>query len=133
MKVLSKVLKVQGIILLILVVIAGIIYFTMLRYPNLKNNPTIDKWYRIETSEMKSSEGGAYHALIKKGSQNKVMVYFAGGGVSINEDTAKYDTYNTKFYKSQSPIKNEIRKIVIEALVVNELIEIIPKLRYEVS
>lgn len=96
MKVLSKVLKVQGIILLILVVIAGIIYFTMLRYPNLKNNPTIDKWYRIETSEMKSSEGGAYHALIKKGSQNKVMVYFAGGGVSINEDTAKYDTYNTK-------------------------------------
>lgn len=39
--------------------------------------------------------------------------------------------YNTKFCKSQSPIKNEMRKIVIEALVVNELIEIIPKFRYD--
>ena len=45
---------------------------------------------------MKDSEGGNYHALFKKGSQNKVMVYFAGGGVSVNEETAKDDTYNTK-------------------------------------
>ena len=37
-----------------------------------------------------------YRAFFKKGSENKVMVYFAGGGVSINEETARDDTYNTK-------------------------------------
>ena len=44
---------------------------------------------------MKTSEGGKYRAFFKKGSENKVMVYFAGGGVSINEETARDDTYNT--------------------------------------
>lgn len=38
---------------------------------------------------MKTSEGGKYRAFFKKGSENKVMVYFAGGGVSINEETAR--------------------------------------------
>lgn len=45
---------------------------------------------------MKSSDGSGYHALFKKGSENKVMIYFAGGGVSVNEQTARNDTYNTK-------------------------------------
>ncbi len=91
----KKVLKIFGIILLILAAIAVIVYFSVLRYPNLKTDPTVGKWYRVETSEMKSSDGSAYHALFKKGDENKVLVYFAGGGVSINEDTAKYDSYNT--------------------------------------
>ncbi len=92
----KKFLKVIGIILLILIIIAIFVYCFVLQYPKLKENPKIGKWYKIETKEMKSSEGGKYHALFKKGKENKVMVYFAGGGVSINEDTAKYDTYNTK-------------------------------------
>lgn len=90
------ILKVIGIILLILVVIAICIYMFVLRYPNLKQKPTVGRWYRVATSEMKDSEGGSYHALFKKGSENKVMIYFAGGGVSINEETARDDTYNTK-------------------------------------
>ncbi len=92
----KKILKVIGIILALLLVIAGIVYFTVFRYPNLSNNPKVGKWYRLDTAEMKDSEGNEYHALIKMGSTDKVLVYFAGGGVSINEDTAKYDTYNTK-------------------------------------
>lgn len=92
----KKALKVIGIILLILVVIALLVYFFVLRYPNLKENPTEGKWYRVATDEMKDSEGNGYHAFFKKGNENKVLIYFAGGGVSINEETARDDTYNTK-------------------------------------
>ncbi len=98
-KFLKKMLKIIGIILLVLLVIAAIVYFFVLNYPNLKNDPKVGKWYKVETSEMKSSDGSNYHAFFKKGNSNKVMVYFAGGGNSINEETAKYDTYNTRMLK----------------------------------
>lgn len=92
----KKVLKVIGIILLIFVIIALLVYFLVLRYPKLKKNPTEGKWYRVTSSEMKDSEGNGYHAFFKKGTENKVLIYFAGGGVSINEEMARDDTYNTK-------------------------------------
>ena len=92
----KKAFKVIGIILLILLVIVVSVTFFVLQYPNLKKNPTVGKWYRVTGREMKTSEGGKYRAFFKKGSENKVMVYFAGGGVSINEETARDDTYNTK-------------------------------------
>lgn len=92
----KKALKIIGIILLILITIALLVYFLVLRYPNLNANPTEGKWYRVTSNEMKDSEGNGYHALFKKGSDNKVLIYFAGGGVSINEETARDDTYNTK-------------------------------------
>ncbi|MCI8307245.1 MAG: esterase [Lachnospiraceae bacterium] len=92
----KKALKIIGIILLVLVVIALLVYFFVLRYPNLKEAPTVGKWYRVTDSGMKTSEGGKYRAFFKKGSEDKVMVYFAGGGVSVNEETARDDTYNTK-------------------------------------
>lgn len=91
----KRVLKVLGILLAVILVIALMIYLFVFQYPNLKKDPTIGKWYRVTTSEMKTSEGGKYRAFFKKGSENKVMVYFAGGGVSINEETARDDTYNT--------------------------------------
>lgn len=95
-KVAKTLLKILGVLLIVAGVILVAVYFTVLRYPNLKNDPKVGKWYRVETQEMKSSEGGKYHAFFKKGSENKVMVYFAGGGVSVNEQTARNDTYNTK-------------------------------------
>ncbi|UOQ83580.1 pectin acetylesterase-family hydrolase [Gracilibacillus salinarum] len=92
----KKVLKILSVILaLILVVLLGV-YLFVLQYPELKNDPKVDKWYRITTDEMKSSDGSKYRALFKKGSENKVMVYFAGGGVSVNEEMAREETYNTK-------------------------------------
>ena len=35
------------------------------------------------------------NAKFKKGSENKVLIYFAGGGVSFNEDMAREDTYKS--------------------------------------
>lgn len=92
----KKFLKVVGIILAAFAVIALCIYIFILRYPELKTDPTVGKWYRVSDSGMKDSEGHSYHALFKKGSENKVLVYFAGGGVSVNEEMARDDTYNTK-------------------------------------
>lgn len=90
------VFKVVGIVLLILLLIALGLYFFVLQYPKLKENPTVGKWYRVTSDEMKTSEGDPYRAFFRKGSENKIMIYFAGGGVSINEETARDDTYNTK-------------------------------------
>lgn len=95
----KKFLKVIGIILLVILMIVLCIYFFVLQYPEIKENPKINKWYRVSDKEMKDSEGNSYHALFKKGSENNVLVYFAGGGVSVNEETAKDDTYNTKLVK----------------------------------
>ena len=95
-KVLKMIGKVLGIILLVILVIGIIVYAFVLQYPKLKDDPKVGKWYRVTTSEMKTSEGDKYRALFKKGSENKVLIYFAGGGVSVNEDMAREDAYNTK-------------------------------------
>lgn len=94
-KVLKKIGKVVGIILAVLLLIGILVYAFVLQYPKLKNNPKVGKWYRVTNSDMKTSEGDRYRAFFKKGSENKVLIYFAGGGVSINEEMARNDTYNT--------------------------------------
>ncbi len=96
MKIMKKVFQIIGILLLVLFGIALLVYFFILQYPRLKKDPAVGKWYRVANAEMKTSEGGKYRAFFKKGSENKVMVYFVGGGVSINEETVRNDTYNTK-------------------------------------
>lgn len=90
----KKVLKVLGVILLALLVISLGIYFFVLQYPNLKENPKLDQWYRVTSSDMKASDGSSYRAFFKKGSENKILIYFAGGGVSVSEETARGDFYN---------------------------------------
>ncbi|WP_303806487.1 pectin acetylesterase-family hydrolase [Ruminococcus flavefaciens] len=95
----KKALRIIGIIFAVILVILLLVYIFILNYPNLKKEPKIGKWYRVSDSVMKDSEGGNYHALFKKGSENKVMIYFACGGVSVNEETARDDTYNTKLVK----------------------------------
>lgn len=94
-RVLKMILKIIGILAIVLVIIIVGVYLFVLQYPNLKSDPTVGKWYRVTNEEMKTSEGDKYRAFFRKGSENKVMIYFAGGGVSINEETARDDTYNT--------------------------------------
>ena len=96
MKILKIIGIIFGILFLLLLIAAIFFYFFVLRYPGLKENPAVGKWYRISSEKMKDSQGGSYHALFKKGAENKVMLYFAGGGVSVNEETAREDTYNTR-------------------------------------
>lgn len=86
----------MGIICLILLIVAVCVVKFVVNYPEIKNDPKVGKWYRVSDQAMKDSEGNRYHALFRKGSENKVMIYFAGGGVSVDEVSAREDTYNTK-------------------------------------
>lgn len=90
-------LRIIGVLILFLTIVAFIVYFFFLQYPKLNSTPKIDKWYKVSSSKMMSSDGSNYGAYFKKGRENKVIIYFAGGGVSISAETAKeYDMYNTK-------------------------------------
>ena len=91
-----KLLKIIGIILAVILIIVLSIYLFVLQYPQLKKNPKEGKWYKITSDNMLCSDGSQYKAFFRKGSENKVLVYFAGGGISINAETAKEDMYIRK-------------------------------------
>ncbi len=93
-KILRVVGKALAVLFAILVAIAALVYFLVLQYPELGHNPVAGRWYRVSDSGMTCSDGTPYRALFKKGTADGVLVYFAGGGVSINEETAAGDFYN---------------------------------------
>ena len=70
--------------------VAGILSKTIfIRHPELQGEPETGKWYRITPENAKSSDGSEWHGLLRKGTENKVVVYFFGGGVSINGYTSE--------------------------------------------
>jgi len=92
----KKVMKFIGItviaVAIIIAVIAGVILSktVFVKHPELKGEPEPGKWYRITPEEAKSSDGSEWHGLIRVGTQNKVIVYFFGGGASINGYTSEH-------------------------------------------
>ena len=88
-----KALKIIGIILAVIIVILLCVYLFVLQYPKLEKNPKVGKWYKITSQDMLCSDGSQYKAFFRKGSENKVLIYFAGGGISINAETAKEDMF----------------------------------------
>lgn len=64
-------------------------------FPVLSGEPEIGKWYEVETENTQSSDGSEWHGIFRKGSENKLVVYFFGGGVSITPETSEA---GTKFY-----------------------------------
>ncbi|MCR4781349.1 MAG: pectinacetylesterase family protein [Lachnospiraceae bacterium] len=90
----SKQKKVFVIIGIIIVVITLSIFIflklTILKsFPMLKGEPEIGKWYDVEVDSAKSSDGSEWHGIFRKGTENKVVVYFFGGGVSITPKTSE--------------------------------------------
>lgn len=69
------------------------VYLFVLQYPKLRQNPKEGKWYKITSNDMLCSDGSQYKAFFRKGSENKVLLYFAGGGISISAETAREDMY----------------------------------------
>ena len=90
-----RVWKTVLIIFLVLLVIAavavGIILkkTVLVKHPELTGEPEVGKWYRITPEGTKSSDGSEWHGLIRLGTENKVVVYFFGGGVSITGETSE--------------------------------------------
>ena len=59
-----------------------------------KSTPVIGEWYTITPEGAKNSEGGSWSGHIRIGTENKVIVYFYGGGVSTDEYTASHGFYS---------------------------------------
>ncbi len=81
---------VLALLIVAVVLVAVILGKTVLvKHPELKGEPEIGKWYRITPAGTKSSDGSEWHGLIRLGTENKVVVYFFGGGASINGYTSE--------------------------------------------
>lgn len=91
---LAKMLGVFGLVIaLVVFVIFLLAKATVLKsFPELEGTPEIGKWYRITPAGTKSSDGSEWHGIFRKGNQNKVVVYFFGGGVSITGETSQGGT-----------------------------------------
>ncbi len=86
--------KIRNIILILVAVcIAGAVLFlktTILKsFPELQGEPEVGKWYEVPVKEACSSDGSEWHGIFRKGIENKVVVYFFGGGVSITPETSE--------------------------------------------
>lgn len=57
-------------------------------FPQLEGTPEIGKWYAVDVETAVSSDGSKWQGYFRKGSENKVVLYFYGGGFSVNDDTA---------------------------------------------
>ena len=55
----------------------------------IPEQPETEAWYRITPEGAVSADGSPWHGMFKKGTEeNKVLVWFYGGGVSVDEETA---------------------------------------------
>ena len=93
----KKKMSIWKIILIIFaVLIVGFIVLVKLIINNLKiselsQNHKKGTWYSVTPEGAIDSIGEQWHGLIRFGTENKVIINFYGGGVSIDEDTAKED------------------------------------------
>lgn len=56
--------------------------------PQLEGEPEVGEWYAIDIDNAVSSDGSKWQGYFRKGSENKVVLYFYGGGFSVNDYTA---------------------------------------------
>ena len=86
-----KILAIIGFAFLILLIsIFVFLKLTILKtFPTFREEVEIGKWYDVPVKAAKSSDGSEWHGIFRKGSQNKVIVYFFGGGVSITGETSE--------------------------------------------
>ena len=59
-----------------------------LQFSEIPANPEVNQWYRYSPEGYVCANGDPYHGLYKIGKENKLVIYFYGGGVSIDEYTA---------------------------------------------
>lgn len=95
----KKIVKLLTIILASLGLIGFVAYKKTFGWtaPELgQQSPQVGQWYRLSPESVVDSTGHQAHGLLRIGKdKTKVMVYFFGGGASINAETAQG---GTKFY-----------------------------------
>jgi len=63
-------------------------YLRKKRFPYLNGTPEKGVWYRIPAPGCVAANGDPVYADFRLGSENKMLIFFQGGGVSWNEYTA---------------------------------------------
>lgn len=63
-------------------------YLKKKRFPYLEGEPVTGKWYRIAAPGCAAANGDPVYADFRKGRENRLIIFFQGGGVSWNEYTA---------------------------------------------
>ena len=89
----KKILLIFACVIVVLAVgVFALLKNTFLKsFPELTGEPEIGKWYEVKVDGTQSSDGSEWHGIFKKGTENKVVVYFFGGGVSIKVLCNEYD------------------------------------------
>ncbi|MBR3717526.1 MAG: hypothetical protein IKP48_04825 [Bacteroidaceae bacterium] len=90
MKKLKRILAILGIALVVLAIAVYVaLKMTFLEeFPQLIESPKQGKWYEVTPDGLLCANGDPYHAVFRKGKENKLIVYFFGGGVSVDKYTA---------------------------------------------
>ena len=83
----KKIVKLMLGVLFFLIVFL-LVFVLFLRAPIIKDDYQVGKWYKVLLDGVKDNKGNDYYFLIKKGRENKVIINFYGGGLSINNETA---------------------------------------------
>lgn len=96
-------------LLIVLGVTVGVIMkkTVLVKYPELEGKPETGTWYRITPKGTRSSDGSEWHGLIKPGSKDKLVVYFFGGGASINGYTSEH---GKEFFATTAKIQDFVTK-----------------------
>lgn len=63
-------------------------YIELTRFPELPHHPRIGKNYEYFPPNTLCANGNPYHGCIRVGSENKLIIGFSGGGVSVDAYTA---------------------------------------------
>lgn len=53
--------------------------------PILVGDPLEKTWYQVPVPEGRCGDGSDYHIYVRKGTTDKLCVFFSGGGIAINE------------------------------------------------
>lgn len=61
---------------------------TIICWPDLNGEPETGKWYRVNPEGAICSDGAPWHGNLFKGKDSRLLVYFCGGGVSLDAYTA---------------------------------------------
>ena len=82
----KKIVKLMLGVLFFLIVFL-LVFVLFLRAPIIKDDYQVGKWYKVLLDGVKDNKGNDYYFLIKKGRENKVIINFYGGGLSVNNET----------------------------------------------
>lgn len=89
-----------GVILVIVAIVLAVVIGILIKikntflieFPELEGSPIEGEWYQVTPDDAIASDGSEWHGIFRKGSENKVVVYFFGGGVSITGETSEGGT-----------------------------------------